>query len=170
LIRTDPGADPARVKAALIAALPPDVQVLTRRELIEGEQDFFLSTKPLGIMVTVGMAVAVLAGIVVLWQVLSAEIMRRINEFATLSAMGFGTRFVLGVGFCETFLLGLAAFLPAVLVGAAILQALEWATHLPAAATPGLIAKVLVIVLVMCGLCAASVGRRIARAQPANLF
>jgi hypothetical protein len=57
-----------------------------------------------------------------------------------------------------------------VLVGAAILQALEWATHLPAAATPGLIAKVLVIVLVMCGLCAASVGRRIARAQPANLF
>jgi putative ABC transport system permease protein len=170
LIRTDPGASPAGVKAALIAALPADVQVLTRDELIGGEQDFFLSTKPLGIMVTVGMVVAFLAGIVVLWQVLSAEIMRRLNEFATLSAMGFGTRFVLGVGFCETFLLGLAAFLPAMLIGAIILQALQWATHLPAAATPGLVLKVLGIVLVMCGFCAASVGRRIARAQPANLF
>ncbi|MBN9589538.1 MAG: hypothetical protein BGN85_10430 [Alphaproteobacteria bacterium 64-11] len=170
LIALDPGADPVRTKAALIEALPPDVQVLTRNELIDGEQDFFLSTKPLGIMVTVGMAVAFLAGIVVLWQVLSAEIMRRINEFATLSAMGFGAPFVLGVGFCETFLLGMAAFLPAMLVGALILQLLEWATHLPAAATPGLILKVLGIVLVMCGFCAASVARRIARAQPANLF
>ena len=68
LIALDPGADPVRTKAALIEALPPDVQVLTRNELIDGEQDFFLSTKPLGIMVTVGMAVAFLAGIVVLWQ------------------------------------------------------------------------------------------------------
>jgi putative ABC transport system permease protein len=116
------------------------------------------------------MIVAFLAGIVVLWQVLSAEIMRRINEFATLSAMGFGTPFVLGVGFCETFLLGMAAFVPAVLVGAAILQVLQWATHLPAAATPGLMLKVLGIVLMMCAFCAASVGRRIARAQPASLF
>lgn len=170
LVALDPGADPVRTKAALVGALPPDVQVLTRKELIDGEQNFFLSTKPLGIMVTVGMAVAFLAGIVVLWQVLSAEIMRRINEFATLSAMGFGAPFVLGVGFCETFLLGMAAFLPAMLVGAMILQVLEWATHLPAAATPGLILKVLGIVLVMCGICAASVARRIARAQPANLF
>jgi hypothetical protein len=56
------------------------------------------------------------------------------------------------------------------LVGAVILQALEWATHLPAAASPSLVLKVLAIVLVMCGFCATSVGRRIARAQPANLF
>jgi len=84
--------------------------------------------------------------------------------------MGFGASFVLGVGFCETLLLGLAAFLPAAIIGAAILEGLEWATHLPTRPSPGLLLELLGIVLLMCLLCGATVARRIARAQPASLF
>lgn len=170
LVRLVPGADPQTLRARLAAALPPDVRVLTRGELLEGEQDFFLATKPLGIMVQVGLVVAFLAGAVVLWQVLSAEIGRRIGEFATMGAMGFSTAFVLGVGFCETLLLGLAAFVPAVAIGSVILLALQAATHMPAAPTLLLVLKVLGIVLLMCGCCALSVALRIARAQPTDLF
>lgn len=170
LLRLEPGARADAVQARLAGTLPPDVRVLTRGELIGGEQDFFLSTKPLGIMVWSGMAVAFLAGAVVLWQVLSAEIMRHIGEFSVLSAMGFPLAFVLGVGLCETFFLGLAAFAPALLLGALILQLLESLTHLPAAAGPLLLLEVFAIVMTMCALCAVSVVRRIARAEPANLF
>jgi putative ABC transport system permease protein len=170
LIATSRGADPEAVRLKLVQALPPDVRILSRRELLDSEQRFFLSTKPLGIMVEVGMMVAFLAGTVMLWQVLSAEIMRRLSEFATLGAMGYSAPFVWGVGFCESFLLGLAAFLPAAVIGAIILEGLELTTHLPAQPDLGLWLELLGIVLLMCALCGISVAHRIARAQPASLF
>ena len=170
LIATNPGYDPETVRRELMQALPPDVRVLSRSELLDEEQRFFLSTKPLGVMVEVGMIVAFLAGAVMLWQVLSAEIMRRLGEFATLGAMGYGASFILGVGFCETFLLGLAAFLPAAVIGGVILEGLELATHLPSWPDLGLWLELLAIVLLMCTLCGVSVAQRIARAQPASLF
>ncbi len=170
LIAVSPGYDPQTVRRDLVRALPPDVRVLTRSELLEEEQNFFLSTKPLGIMVEVGMVVAFLAGSVMLWQVLSAEIMRRLGEFATLGAMGYRAPFILGVGFCETFLLGMAAFLPAAVIGGAVLAGLELVTHLPAWPDLGLWLELLSIVLLMSALCGVSVAQRIARAQPASLF
>jgi putative ABC transport system permease protein len=170
LVRLAPDAEPQTVRRDLAAALPADVRLLTRDELIDGERGFFLSTKPLGIMVVSGMAVAFLAGAVVLWQVLSAEIMRRLHEFSTLSAMGFSRLFVLGVGFCETLFLGLAAFLPALVTGALVLQAVESMTHLPAAMTPLLLAEIFAVVMAMCVLCAISVLRRIAGAKSTSLF
>jgi putative ABC transport system permease protein len=170
LLQLQPGAQPEAVRQRLGEVLPADVRVLTRSELIEGERAFFLSTKPLGIMIASGMVVAFLAAAVVLWQVLSAEIMRRLGEFSTLSAMGFSRVFVLGVGFCETLFLGLAAFLPAMLSGAIILQLLQRATHLPAAVTPILLLEVFAIVMVMCIICAISVLRRIAGAKTTSLF
>ena len=170
LLQLQPGAEAEAVQRQLTQALPADVLVLTRGELVEGERAFFLSTKPLGIMILSGMLVAFLAASVVLWQVLSAEIMRRLHEFSTLSAMGFSRVFVLGVGFCETLFLGLAAFLPAMVTGAAILQLLQAATHLPAAVTPMLVLEVFLIVMAMCGICAVSVLRRIASARTTSLF
>jgi putative ABC transport system permease protein len=170
LLRLARGADPQATVRQLAELLPADVRVLTRDELIDGERAFFLSTKPLGIMVTSGMLVAFLAGAVVLWQVLSAEILRRLHEFSTLSAMGFSRLLVLGVGFCETLFLGLAAFLPALLCGAVILQVLESMTHLPAAMTPMLLAEIFAVVMIMCALCAISVLRRIAGARTTSLF
>jgi len=170
LIAINPGSDPETIRRTLAQALPADVRILSRRELLSDEQSFFLSTKPLGIMVEVGMIVAFLAGTVILWQVLSAEIMRRLSEFATLAAMGYGALFILGVGFCETFLLGLAAFLPAAVIGAVILEGLELTTHLPALPDLSLWLELFGIVFLMCALCGISVAQRIARAQPTSLF
>ena len=85
--------------------------------------------------------------------------------------MGYrSAAFILGVGFCETFLLGLAAFLPAAVIGGIVLEGLELVTHLPAWPDLGLWLELLAIVLFMCALCGISVAQRIARAQPASLF
>jgi len=170
LIAASPGSDPEIIRQKLLKALPPDVRVFSRHELLDDEQRFFLSTKPFGIMVEVGMIVAFLAGAVILWQVLSSEIMRRLNEFATLAAMGYSATFILGVGFCETFLLGLVSFLPAAVIGGIILEGLELTTHLPAWPDFRLWLELLGIVLLMCALCGISVAQRIARAEPASLF
>lgn len=170
LLRLEPGADPAAVKAALAQALPDDVRVLTRDELIAQERAFFLTTKPLGIVLSISMWIAFVVGAVILWQVLSADIINRVKEFATMKAMGFSQSFVLGIGVAQAAFLALGAFIPAIAVAALILSTIERLTHLPTAITPELSANVLAIVLSMCALAAFSAVRRIARAAPAELY
>lgn len=170
LLRLRPGSDVAAVTSELQEALPPEVRVLRRSELVDNEKAFFLTNKPIGLYVRVGMLIAVLSGIVILWEVLSTEISRRISEFATLAAIGFHPAFFFGVGICESFLLGFAAFVPAFAISAIVLAMIELTTSLPSHVTMGLSLEILLIVAVMCGICSLSVVRRIARADPADLY
>lgn len=170
LLKLDKGADPARVGAALSAALPRDVRVLSRDQLLGEEEDFFLTTKPIGIMLRISMFIAFVVGAVILLQVLSVEIVNRIHEFATLKAMGFSIAFVLGVGLCETALLAIAAFVAALAAGSVLLAAVQWSTHLETAVSASLAAGVLAIVLCMCFVSGFAVVRRIAKADPAELY
>ncbi len=170
LLRLAEGADVGEVKAELLRSLPPDVRVLTRGELIEQERAFFISTKPIGIMLTISMWIAFMVGAVILLQVISMEIVNRMTEFATLNAMGFGTVFVYGIGVLEAAILAIGAFIPGFAVAAAVLWLIERLTHLPTAATLLLAFTVLGIVLAMSALAAASAIRRIAHADPAELY
>jgi putative ABC transport system permease protein len=170
LIQLAPGADAEKVKAALAATLPDDVRVMTKDALIQQERSFFIGTKPIGIVLSISMWIAFIVGAVILWQVLSADIVNRMKEFATMKAMGFSHSFVLGVGLFQAAFLALGAFLPALIVAALILAVIERLTHLPTSITPGLSGMVLGIVLSMCLLAAFSALRRIARAAPAELY
>lgn len=170
LLKFAKGANPAAVLAQLSGALPPDVRVLSRRQLVDSEQGFFISTKPIGIMLRISMFIAFVVGSVILLQVLSVEIVNRIDEFATMKAMGFSTLFVLGVGLCETTLLAVAAFVLALVAGAALLAAVQWSTHLATTISPGLAIGVLALVLLMCFVSGVAVVRRIAAADPAELY
>jgi putative ABC transport system permease protein len=170
LIRLAPGADKTAVLAELSRVLPADVHVLTRDALIAQERAFFISTKPVGIMLTISMWIAFIAGSVILLQVISADVINRIREFATMKAMGFSPLYVFGVGAFEAAMLAFGAFVPALLVSTLILFWIERATHLPTAVTPLLALTVMAIALPMCLLSAAVALRRIARAAPAELY
>jgi putative ABC transport system permease protein len=170
LVRVKPGANIRSVRNELARMLPSDVQVLTRSELLSNERAYFISNKPLGLIVMIGVIIAIIAGTVVLWQVLSAEIIRRIKEFATLDAMGFSPAFGFGAGVCETVFMGLSAYFPALVIAMLLLGAVEMETHLPAEVSLWLAARVLFIVVLMSVLCSLFVIRRIRRAQPASLF
>ena len=170
LVKVAAGADVGSVRNELAKMLPSDVRVLTRSQLLSNEQAYFISNKPLGLIVAVGVVIAAVAGAVVLWQVLSAEIIRRMKEFATLSAMGFSPAFIFGAGVCETVFMGLAAYCPALILSTLLLGLVELETHLPTQVSPWLAAKVLFIVILMSVLCSLSVSRRIRRARPASLF
>ena len=170
LIRLNERADPAQIAARLAASMPADVRVLTRDALLAQERAFFISTKPIGIMLQISMWIAFLVGSVILLQVISTDIVNRLKEFATLKAMGFGPEFVFGVGLLEALILATGAFLIALVVAMIVLGIVEATTHLPAGITPLLALTTLVIVLVMSVLSAISVVRRIAKADPAELY
>lgn|GEM_PF-2417710 len=170
LLKLAPRANAREVQTRLAASLPDDVQVLTRKDLITQERDFFTATKPIGVLLQVSMLIAFLVGATILFQVLSAEIIQRAREFAVLKAMGFRPSFVFGVGLSEIILLALSAFVPALVVAGLVLWGIELSTKLPTALTPLIVLETLFIVLAMGIASGVSVIGRIARADPAELF
>jgi putative ABC transport system permease protein len=58
LLQLNPGVDPGRAKADLVRALPSHTLVLTRDELRREERAYFLSIKPIGIMIYISMLIA----------------------------------------------------------------------------------------------------------------
>ncbi|MET0261765.1 MAG: FtsX-like permease family protein, partial [Rariglobus sp.] len=110
LVRVTPGADPVTVAAALREALPRDVLVLTKPDLVEREENYFVNVKPVGIMFQVGMLVAFIVGAVILYQILSSEIANRLREFATLKAMGYTERYIYAVGIRQGLIFSLMGY------------------------------------------------------------
>ena len=170
LIQLQPGADPAEVKARLTRTLPSDTLVLTRGELIAQERAYFLSTKPIGIILYVSMLIAYLVGSVILIQILATDISNRMGEYAVLKAMGFAASFVYGVGAAEAVLLALGGLIPALIVGALVLAFIQYQTHLPAALGFGLTGIMLGIAVALAAGAALVALRRLAQADPAELF
>lgn len=170
LLRLAPGGDSAATKRRLAEVLPGDVRVLTREELIEREQDYFTSDRPVGLMFQTGMFIGFVVGVVILFQVISTEIGNRMGEFATLKAMGFGRHFVLGVGVTQTALFALLGFLPAWLLGRLAFHQVSEASHLPMRMDPELVVWVGGMALAMCLASALLTLHRLRRADPAELF
>jgi putative ABC transport system permease protein len=170
LLRLERGADPADVKARLMKSLPSGTLVLTRGELIAQERAYFLSTKPVGIMMYISMLIAYLVGTVILIQVLSTDISTRMGEYAVLKAMGFSMTFVYGVGAAQAALLSLGGLIPALMLGMLVLWGIEFQTHLPTGLGLGLTVSMVAIALVLAAGAAAIALRRLAQADPAELF
>jgi putative ABC transport system permease protein len=170
LVQLKPGISPRKAKADLIKALPTDTQVLTRSELLAQERAYFLSTKPIGIMIYISMIIACLVAVAIIVQVLSTDVSNRMNEYAVLKAMGASLPFVYGVGLAQAGLLGLGGLVPAAFIAAAVLGFIQYETHLETALGPRIVAEMVVITIALAGGAGAAVIRRVQRADPAELY
>jgi putative ABC transport system permease protein len=170
LVQLKPGISPDKAKADLIKALPSDTQVLTRSELLQSERGYFLSTKPIGIMIYISMIIACLVAVAIIVQVLSTDVSNRMNEYAVFKAMGASLPFVYGVGLAQAGLLGLAGLVPATVVGTVVLGFIQYRTHLGTALGFWLAFEMIAITLVLAGGAGAAIMRRVQRADPAELY
>ncbi len=170
LIQVTPGTDPRRVVAALRAILPADTRALTREELIRGDQDYFVAVKPVGIVFKLGVFVALAAGSVILFQVLSTEITTRLPEYATMKAMGLANGFIHRIGIAQALLYGDFGYAAALLIAAFVFHLVFALSRLPTRVTPSLALDVAGLLLGVCiGSCLLAL-RRVRRADPAELF
>jgi putative ABC transport system permease protein len=170
LIRLKPGVPTAKARADLMKALPSDTIVLSRDQLLHDERAYFLSTKPVGIMLYISMIIACLVGGAIIVQVLSTEVSNRMNEYAVFKAMGADLAFVYGIGMAQAGLLGLGGLAPATLIGAAILSVVANRTHLETFVGPSLMMTMIAITLTLSIGAGAAVIGRVQRADPAELF
>ena len=171
LLQLEPGADRQEVFAALKATLPDyDSAVRTVDEAVAKDQGFQTTQRPIGIVFGFGIVIGVLVGVIIVYQVLSTDVADHLREYATFKAIGYRQRFFLGVVFEEALILALLGFVPGIAIALALYAAIEMATGLPLAMTPARAVLVLVGTIAMCVLSGAIATRRLARANPADLF
>ena len=170
LVRLQPSADPDLVAERLRRHLPDDVKVLTHAGYIAFEQAYWRRASPVGVIFGLGTVMAFVVGVVIVYQVLSTDVASHLAEYATFRAMGYRTRFLLGVVFEEALVLASLGFIPGFVLPLGIYAVASQATFLPIAMTAERAIKVFVLTLIMCAASGAIATRRLQAADPAELF
>jgi putative ABC transport system permease protein len=171
LVRLEPGANPADVLARLNEILPDyDSIVRPVDEAIAKDQAFQTTQRPVGIVFGFGVVIGVLVGIIIVYQVLSTDVADHIREYATFKAIGYRQRYFLGIVFEEALILAILGFIPGILISIVLYKIVAAVTGLPIAMPAIRAIYVLVGTIAMCTLSGAIATRRLARANPADLF
>lgn len=170
LVQLERGADLEKVRQEIAAEIPPEVQVLSKRELIRQEEQFWAENQPVGIVFGLGMAVGFIIGVAVCYQILFTDVNDHLDQFATLKAMGYSNRFLVGVVLREAFFLSVLAFLPGLLLAAATYSSLEEMTGISMRMTAPRAAAVLVMTVAMCLVSATVAVRKVLQSDPAEVF
>ena len=170
LIRLRQGADPAAVIGRLRQLLPPDVRILTKQGFVEFEKDYWRTSTAIGFIFTLGAGMGFVVGCVIVYQVLYSDVSDHLPEYATLMAMGYPLRTLLGVVAREGLLLAALGYLPAWLAGQGLYALVRAGTKLPVFMELQRSQLVFAMILTMCMASAALAMRKLADADPAEIF
>jgi len=170
LLRLRQGADPARVQQRLDNQLPSDVKVYTKEQFIEFEKTYWRTSTAIGFIFTLGAAMGFVVGCVIVYQILYGDVSDHLPEYATLMAMGYGLADLLGVVAREGLLLALLGYIPAYAVAQGLYALIRDSTRLPVLMDPQRAGLVFLLILSMCLFSALLAMRRLADADPADIF
>jgi putative ABC transport system permease protein len=171
LLQLRPGADLATTVTRL-RGLISDQSLRIRSYADAAQEDlrYQQTQRPTGVIFGFGVLIGVLVGLVIVYQVLSADVADHLREYATFKAMGYGPRFFLGIVLEEALVLGIFGFVPGVLIGTGILTLMGAVTTLPLTMTFGMAVTVFFGTVVFSALSGVIATRRLAAADPADLF
>jgi putative ABC transport system permease protein len=170
LVQAAPGSDVRAIAVGIRALLPPDTRALTRAEMFDLEEKFWLRTTSIGLIFGLGTAVAFAVGFLILYQVLSSDIARQLSEYATLKALGYDDRALATIVVWQGFAIAFASFTPALLLALWIYRVTRSATHLPMVMNVGRVGGVLFLTLAMSAASGWLALRKLRSANPVDLF
>jgi len=170
LIRLREGEDPNSVRDELEAYLPSDVLVLTKKQFVQREKDYWNSATPIGYVFTFGAIMGFVVGAIIVYQILFADVSEHLKEYATLRAIGFRNRFVSGIVLQQAVILAVLGYLPGVAVAHWLYGRAAAATNLPLSLTSERVLLVFFITLGMCTFSGLMTLRKVRRLDPAQVF
>jgi putative ABC transport system permease protein len=170
LIRLKPDTNPNQVASRLKGILPNDVKVLSKQEFIEFEKNYWRTSTAIGFIFTFGTAMGFVVGCVIVYQILYSDVSDHLPEYATLMAMGYRLIGLLAVVAREGLLLAILGFLPAWLAGEGLYVLVRAGTKLPVSMDSQRLIVVFAMILLMCLGSAAMAMRKLADADPAEIF
>ncbi|MBU2867544.1 FtsX-like permease family protein [Pacificibacter marinus] len=171
LIRIADGVSNDAVVARLMNTLPSgNLRIQTKSGSAANDLAYMATERPTGVIFGFGVFMGLLVGLVIVYQVLSTDVADHLREYATFKAMGYGQSFFLGIVFEEAIILALFGFIPGILVSLGLYAGLVSFTGLPVEMNAGRALLVFFGTLMACSLSGAIATRRLANADPADLF
>jgi putative ABC transport system permease protein len=170
LIRLRPGADAVLAADRLRQQLPNDVTIFSKNQFIEFEKNYWRSSTAIGFIFSLGAAMGFVVGCVIVYQILYGDVSDHLPEYATLMAMGYPLSQLLGVVAREGVLLALIGYIPAYAAGEGLYALIRSSTKLPVGMESGRAILVFSMILVMCLGSALLAMRKLADADPAEIF
>jgi putative ABC transport system permease protein len=158
------------VVRALRAALPAEVRVLSKPELVAFERNFQADLSSAGPIFWMGTIVGFIVGMLISYQVIYTDLSDQLPQYATLKGMGYGTFYLIRVVFAQAALSALAAYVPAWLLCLLVYRVVAYFALLPLRMTAMETLLSFALTLGMCLLSAAFAIRRVVALDPAEVF
>lgn len=170
LIRLRDPAQAEPLRQELSARLPPDVTVYTREGFVRREQQYWSTNTPIGFIFKLGVGMGLFVGLIIVYQILYADVMEHLTEYATLKAIGY-TDFYLGtVVLQQGLLLSAFGFVPGALLTLVVYHFAAAATFLPLGMTLTRLLAVYSLTAFFCLIAAAFAIRPLRTADPADVL
>ena len=170
LVKVEPGADVQAVKRRLSEALPDDVAVFAKQELVDAEIRFWSKSTPVGYIFATGTVMAFIVGVIICYQVIYSGIADLMSEYATLKAMGYRNRYFMSLVLQTALYLSVLSYIPGLLLSLLMYRWLADYTGLLMVLTFPRAALVYVLTLGMCVFSGCLAMRKLLAADPADLF
>ena len=170
VVRVEPGADIARVQAALRRDLPPSLLVLTKAELVAREVDFQAKTSSVGPIFDLGAVIGFVVDMLISYQIIYTDLSDQLAQYATLKAIGYENRYLVRSVLQQAALYALAGLLPAWIIAWLVYFAIGEVALLPMRLSLELAALSAFLTMAMCLLSALVAVRRVLNADPAEVF
>lgn len=122
LIRTEPGASLAKVKADL-AERVPGVDIYTNQEMLKKTRSYWVFSTGAGVTTLMGAILGLMVGAVVVAQTIYAATVDHIREFGTLKAMGAANRVIYRVIIEQALLSAAMGYTVAIIVSYFVVRA-----------------------------------------------
>ena len=170
LIKLQPGYDAAEVQAQIRAAIPRDVRVLTRQEFMDLEVQYWNKTTPIGYIFAFGAVMGLIVGLIIVYQILFADVQDHLKEYATLKAMGYTHGYLRNVVLQQALILAVLGFLPGMAIAHLVFTRGADATRLPLEMSMESALTVFALTVAMCAGSGMMALRKLRTADPAEVF
>ena len=170
VIKLRTGSDPVAVQQAIRAALPPEIAVMTKAQLIELERKFQADVSSAGPIFAMGTVVGFVVGMLIAYQIIYTDLSEQLPQYATMKAIGYRTRYLVRVVLEQAAFSGLAGWIPAWLLSLLLYRVVGEVALLQMRMTWDLTLISLVLTLSMCLISAVLAVRRVIALDPAEVF
>jgi len=170
LIKLKPGTNIKSLVTQIEQFLPADVKVLSKKEFIKFEQAYWQSSTAIGFVFNLSVGMAIIVGIVVVYQILYTNVTDYLPEYATLKAMGYTQNYLLSLVFQEAIILAVLGYVQGLIIALFSYKISRDSTSLPVEMTNMRAVVVLILTGLMCCIAGAIAVRKLKDADPADIF
>jgi len=170
LLKLAPDADVEKLVAVLRQQLPKDVVILTKEEFVQLELTYWQENTNIGFVFSMLTSMSFVVGVVLVYQILYTDVADHWAEYATLKAMGYPNRYLLGIVLQEAIILSILGFVPGLVLSLGLYHVTANATGLLMRMTLERAVTMYLATFVMCLVSGAIAVRKVQATDPAEVF